>query len=129
MGNGTGIGRVRGLGSAKHGGKHWIDQRLTAIGNLLLTSWLVFSVLALPNMEYETVAAWLAQPSVAVPMILMLISIFWHIRLGHQVLIEDYAHDEGNKFALLTLLNFYVIAAAAFGIFMVAKLAFTGAPV
>ena len=129
MGNGTGIGRVRGLGSAKHGSKHWIDQRLTAIGNLLLTSWLVFSVLVLPNFEHETVAAWLAQPSAAVPMILMLVSIFWHVRLGLQVLIEDYVHEDGNKFAALTILNFYVIGAAAFGIFIVAKHAFTGAPV
>ena len=128
MGNGTKLGRVRGLGSAKHGGKHWLDQRLTAVGNLLLTTWLVLSLLWLPNFDYETVAAWLAQPSVAVPMILMLVNIFWHIRLGLQVLIEDYVHDEGNKFAALTLLNFYVIGAAAFGIFMVAKHAFTGAP-
>jgi succinate dehydrogenase / fumarate reductase, membrane anchor subunit len=128
MGGGSEIGRVRGLGSAKHGSKHWIDQRLTAIGNLLLTSWLVISLLLLPNAEYKTLAAWLAQPIVAVPMILMLISIFSHVRLGLQVLIEDYVHDEGNKLASLTLLNFYVIGAAAFGIFMVAKLAFTGAP-
>ncbi|HEX4874378.1 MAG TPA: succinate dehydrogenase, hydrophobic membrane anchor protein [Sphingorhabdus sp.] len=128
MGNGTKLGRVRGLGSAKHGGKHWLDQRLTAVGNLLLTTWLVLSLLWLPNFDYETVAAWLAQPSVAVPMILMLVNIFWHVRLGLQVLIEDYVHDEGNKFAALTLLNFYVIGAAAFGIFMVAKHAFTGAP-
>lgn len=128
MGNGTKLGRVRGLGSAKHGGKHWLDQRLTAVGNLLLTTWLVLSLLWLPNFEYETVAAWLAQPSVAVPMILMLVNIFWHVRLGLQVLIEDYVHDDGNKFAALTLLNFYVIGAAAFGIFMVAKHAFTGAP-
>ncbi|WP_374610749.1 succinate dehydrogenase, hydrophobic membrane anchor protein [Sphingorhabdus sp.] len=128
MGNGTKLGRVRGLGSAKHGGKHWLDQRLTAVGNLLLTTWLVLSLLWLPNFDYETVAAWLAQPSVAVPMILMLANIFWHVRLGLQVLIEDYVHDEGNKFATLTLLNFYVIGGAAFGIFMVAKHAFTGAP-
>ena len=128
MGNGTKLGRVRGLGSAKHGGKHWLDQRLTAVGNLLLTTWLVLSLLWLPNFDYETVVAWLAQPSVAVPMILMLANIFWHVRLGLQVLIEDYVHDEGNKFATLTLLNFYVIGGAAFGIFMVAKHAFTGAP-
>jgi succinate dehydrogenase / fumarate reductase, membrane anchor subunit len=128
MGSGTGIGRVRGLGSAKQGSKHWIDQRVTAVGNLLLTSWLVISLILLPNFEHETVAAWLAQPSVAVPMMLMLVSIFSHVRLGLQVLIEDYVHDEGNKFAALTLLNFYVIGAAAFGIFMVAKHAFTGAP-
>ena len=128
MGNGTKLGRVHGLGSAKHGGKHWLDQRLTAVGNLLLTTWLVLSLLWLPNFDYETVAAWLAQPSVAVPMILMLVNIFWHVRLGLQVLIEDYVHDDGNPFAALTLLNFYVIGAAAFGIFMVAKHAFTGAP-
>jgi succinate dehydrogenase / fumarate reductase, membrane anchor subunit len=126
MGNGTGIGRVRGLGSAKHGSKHWIDQRLTAIGNLLLTSWLFISLLLLPNFEHKAVAAWLAQPSVAVPMILMLISIFWHVRLGLQVLIEDYFHEDGNKLIALTILNFYVIGAAAFGIFMVAKHAFAG---
>ncbi len=127
MGSGTGLGRVRGLGSAKQGGQHWIDQRLTALGNLLLTSWLALSLILLPNFEHETVAAWLAQPSAAVPMILLLISILWHVRLGLQVLIEDYVHDEGNKFAAIVILNFYVIGAAAFGIFTVAKQAFAGA--
>jgi succinate dehydrogenase / fumarate reductase, membrane anchor subunit len=126
MGTGTDIGRVRGLGSAKSGSKHWIDQRLSAIGNLALTSWLVVSLLRLPNFEYDTVATWLAMPSVAVPMILMLVSIFAHVRLGLQVLIEDYAHDDGNKLVLLALLNFYVIGTAAFGIFMVAKHGFVG---
>ena len=53
MGNGTNLGRVRGLGSAKHGTKHWVDQRLTAVGNLLLTSWLVLSLLppGLPSLR------------------------------------------------------------------------------
>lgn len=130
MGNGTKIGRVRGLGSAKEGTRHWIDQRLTAVGNLLLTGWLVASLLLLPNFAYETVAAWLAKPMVALPMMLMLANICWHFRLGLQVLIEDYVHDEGNKFAALAILNAYAIAAAAFGIFMVAKHAFVfaGAP-
>ncbi len=124
----TYIGRVRGLGSAKHGGEHWLKQRLTAIGNLLLTSWFVISLLVLPNFEHATLAQWLAQPVVAVPMILMIANIFWHARLGLQVLIEDYVHDEGLKFATMALLNFYVVASAVFGIFVVAKLAFTGAP-
>lgn len=125
----TYIGRVRGLGSAKHGGEHWLKQRLTAIGNLLLTSWFVISLLVLPNFEHATLAQWLAQPVVAVPMILMIANIFWHARLGLQVLIEDYVHDEGLKFATMALLNFYVVASAVFGIFVVAKLAFTGASV
>jgi succinate dehydrogenase / fumarate reductase membrane anchor subunit len=64
---------------------------------------------------------------VAVPMILMIVNIFSHARLGLQVLIEDYVHDEGLKFGAMALLNFYVVASAVFGIFVVAKLAFTGA--
>lgn len=123
----TYIGRVRGLGSAKHGGEHWLKQRLTAIGNLLLTSWFVISLLVLPNFEHATLAQWLAQPVVAVPMILMIANIFWHARLGLQVLIEDYVHDDGLKFATMAVLNFYVVASAVFAIFVVAKLAFTGA--
>jgi succinate dehydrogenase / fumarate reductase, membrane anchor subunit len=129
MGSGTDIGKVRGLGSSKHGGKHWIDQRITAVGNILLTIWFAISLILLPNFEYETLAAWLSQPSVAVPLILMLVCIFSHVRLGLQVLIEDYVHDEGLKFGTLILLNFYVVTAAAFGIFSIAKIAFTGAQV
>ena len=87
MGSGTGIGKVRGLGSSKHGGKHWIDQRITAVGNILLTIWFALSLILLPNFEYETLAAWLSQPRVAVPLMLMLVCIFSHVRLGLQVLI------------------------------------------
>jgi succinate dehydrogenase / fumarate reductase, membrane anchor subunit len=129
MSSATDIGKVRGLGSSKHGGKHWIDQRITAAGNILLTIWFVISLILLPNFNYETLVAWIAQISVAVPLMLMLICIFSHVRLGLQVLIEDYVHDEGLKFGALLLLNFYVIAAAAVGIFSIAKIAFTGAPV
>ncbi len=129
MGSGTNIGKVRGLGSAKHGGQHWINQRTSAVGNILLTTWLLVSLLLMPNFDHATLAQWLAQPTVAVPMILMLVSIFWHVRLGLQVLIEDYVHDDALKFATITLLNFYVIASLVFGIFVVAKLAFIGAAV
>ena len=128
MGSGTNIGRVRGLGSAKHGGQHWINQRTSAVGNLLLTTWLVTSLLLMPNFDQATLAQWLAQPTVAVPMMLMLVSIYWHVRLGLQVLIEDYVHDDPLKFGAITLLNFYVVASLVFGIFTIAKLAFTGAP-
>jgi succinate dehydrogenase / fumarate reductase, membrane anchor subunit len=127
MGSGTELGKVRGLGSSKHGGTHWLDQRMSAIGNLLLTIWLVSSLLLLPSFEYETLRAWIGQTLVAVPLILMLFSIFWHVRLGLQVLIEDYVHDEGLKFGTLALLNFYVIFSIVFGVFSIAKIAFTGA--
>ena len=126
MGNGTSIGRVRGLGSAKSGPHHWIVQRFTAVGNLLLVLWLLFSIVQMPGLDYASVTGWLAQPVVAVPMMLMLVSIFWHLKLGLQVLIEDYVHDDGLKFFVLMLLNFYAVGGAAFGLFAIAKIAFTG---
>ncbi len=126
MGNGTSIGRVRGLGSAKSGSHHWIIQRFTAVGNLLLVLWLLFSILQMPGLDYGSVTGWLAQPLVAVPMMLMLVSVFWHLKLGLQVLIEDYVHDDGLKFFAVLILNFYAIGGAALGIFAIAKIAFTG---
>jgi len=125
MGTGTGIGRVRGLGSAKHGAHHWINQRVTAAGNVLLLVWFLISLFKLPGLQYAEVVAWLAQPLVAVPMILMVANLFWHLRMGLQVVIEDYVHEEGTKFGTLLLLNFYAIGGAALGIFAIAKIAFT----
>jgi succinate dehydrogenase / fumarate reductase membrane anchor subunit len=126
MGTGTRLGRVRGLGSARAGTHHWLNQRVTAVGNLILVIWLVVSALRLPGLDHEMVVNWLAQPLVAVPMILMLINIFYHLRLGLQVVIEDYVHDDALKFGAILLLNFYAIGAAALGIFAVARIAFTG---
>ncbi|MBX3593229.1 succinate dehydrogenase, hydrophobic membrane anchor protein [Sphingomonas sp.] len=130
MGNGTSIGRVRGLGAAHEGTHHWVEQRLTAGANLFLMLWLVVSLVRLPDMGYETVQLWLASPWAAVPMILLVISVFFHLKLGLQVVIEDYQHDE-TRVVLLTLLNFFAISGAVFAIFSILKIAFTvttGAP-
>lgn len=126
MGNGTSIGRVRGLGSAHHGPHHWLVQRFTAIGNVVLMSWLLVSLVLLGDYGYANVVKWLSQPVSATAMILLVVSLFWHARLGLQVLIEDYIHDGGSKFALISALNLATIGGGAFAIFSVAKLAFTG---
>lgn len=126
MGNGTSIGRVRGLGSAHHGPHHWLVQRFTAIGNVVLMSWLLVSLVLLGDYGYANVVMWLSQPVSATAMILLVVSLFWHARLGLQVLIEDYIHDGGSKFALISALNLATIGGGAFAIFSVAKLAFTG---
>src|SRR3546814_16615056 len=115
MGTGTELGRVRGLGSARSGSHHWLHQRITAVGNLILVLWLIISLLRLPGLEYEQVTAWLAEPLVAVPMILMLANVFYHFRLGLKVMIEDYVHDDALKFGAILLLNFYAIGGAALG--------------
>ena len=125
MGNGTSIGKVRGLGSAHEGAHHWLLQRFTAVGNLVLALWLVVSFVLLPDMNYATVSKWLAAPIPATAMILLIISTFWHARLGLQVLIEDYVHNSGTKFGVITLLNLAVIGGGAFAVFSVARLALT----
>jgi succinate dehydrogenase / fumarate reductase, membrane anchor subunit len=127
MGNGTSIGRVRGLGSAKSGSHHWLLQRFTAIGNLVLVLWLVVSLLMLPNFAFETVREWIARPVPATAMALLIVSTFWHARLGMQVMFEDYVHENGNKFAVLALLNLFAFGGAAFGLFCVIRLALGGA--
>lgn len=125
MGTGTEIGRVRGLGSAKTGAHHWWMHRLTAGSNFLLIAWFLVSLLRLPAYDYPAVAAWLSSPLAAVPMMLLIVSVFWHFRMGLQVVIEDYQHDESRVVALV-LLNFYTVAMAAFAIFAILKIAFTG---
>ncbi|PLK24975.1 succinate dehydrogenase, hydrophobic membrane anchor protein [Porphyrobacter sp. TH134] len=126
MGNGTSIGRVRGLGAAHHGPHHWLVQRFTAIGNVVLMSWLLISLALLGDYGYASMVKWLSQPIPATAMILLVFSLFWHARLGLQVLIEDYIHDAGSKFAAISALNLATIGGGAFGIFSVATLAFGG---
>lgn len=127
MGNGTSIGRVRGLGSAHSGAHHWLVARYTAIGNLLLGIWFVASLILLPDLDYGTVSSWIAKPLPATAMALLIVSTFWHARLGMQVVIEDYVHEEGSKFAALVALNLAAIAGAAFGLFCIVRLALGGA--
>lgn len=125
MGSGTEIGRVRGLGSAKSGAHHWWMHRLTAGSNFLLMLWFLVSIARLPALDYATVIAWLQTPLAAVPMLLLVISVFAHFRMGLQTVIEDYQHDETRVVALV-LLNFYVIGMGALAVFSILKIAFSG---
>lgn len=123
MGTGTELGRVRGLGAAKSGVGHWWLQRVTAAGNLMLMLWFIASLLRLPSLDYAGVVTWLRQPVAAIPMLLLILSVFWHFRLGMQVLIEDYLGVEGTKLLALLALNFYVLAGGAAAVFAVLKIA------
>ncbi|MFD1786628.1 succinate dehydrogenase, hydrophobic membrane anchor protein [Sphingomonas floccifaciens] len=125
MGNGTSIGRVRGLGSAKEGTHHWWHQRLTAGTNLLLMLWFFISIARLPGYGLDDVAKWLSTPWTALPLVLLVVSVFYHFRLGLQVVIEDYQHD-ASRIAALILLNIFTVGAAATAIFSILKIAFTG---
>ena len=115
MGEGTALGRVRALGSAHEGTHHWLLQRFTAAGNLLTVLFLVVSFVALPDLSYEAVRAWLAKPLPALAIALLIVSVFWHARLGLQVLVEDYLHG-ASRFTAILLLNLVAFAGAGFGL-------------
>jgi succinate dehydrogenase / fumarate reductase membrane anchor subunit len=109
----TPIATVRGLGAAREGLAHWKAQRLTAIANLILVLWFTFSAVALTGAGYAEVRAWLASPVVATLMILLVISAFYHARLGLQVVIEDYVHHHGAKVVAVIALMLVIAALAA----------------
>jgi succinate dehydrogenase / fumarate reductase, membrane anchor subunit len=127
MEGGTELSRVRGLGSAHEGAHHWWHQRVTAFGNLFLILWLIISLLCLPGLEYDTVRGWLQSPLVAVPMALIVINTFWHMKMGLQVVIEDYVHGPGRIMAL-ALLHFWTFGAGGLALFSILKVALTGTP-
>ncbi len=126
MGTGTGLGRVRGLGSAKAGAHHWWLQRLTAVGNILLILWLIFSLMHLPVSDHGRMVTWLSSPVAAVPMALIVLNTFWHFRIGLQVVIEDYVHG-GLRVVTLGLLHIWSFALGGFAMFAIFKIAFGGA--
>lgn len=127
MGNGTSIGKVRGLGSAHEGPHHWLLQRFTAIGNLVVGLFLACSLAMLPSYDHAAVKEWIAQPLPATAVALFVISAFWHARLGLQVLVEDYVHTPGNRFAAIAALNLVAVGAGAFALFSIVRLALGGA--
>jgi succinate dehydrogenase / fumarate reductase, membrane anchor subunit len=117
----TPLGRVRGLGAARSGTGHFWRQRLTAVANVPLVIGFVFIVVGLLGRNHAAVVQILGSPLVAVVMLLFILSITTHMRIGMQVIIEDYVHDETAKLALLMANTFFAVAvglASAFAILM-----------
>jgi len=109
----TPLGKVRGIGSAHAGGHHWLSERVTSIALLVLGTWLLASLLFLPSLDRRTLIEWLRAPSGAVPMVLFVIIAFRHALEGMKVVVDDYVHDEGNRFAVNLLLLFVAVAGGA----------------
>jgi succinate dehydrogenase / fumarate reductase membrane anchor subunit len=120
----TPLGRVRGYGSAKSGTDDFIRQRLTAIANIPLTIGAVLIVTSVIGRNHAAVAQILGSTPVAIVMVLFIISIFYHMRIGMQAIIEDYVHEERAKYALLILNTFFTIAAGFSSIYAILKLSF-----
>jgi succinate dehydrogenase / fumarate reductase membrane anchor subunit len=123
----TPLGKVRGLGSAGEGGHHWLEERFTSVVLVLLSLWLIFSILMLPNLELATLKEWLGSAWGAIPMALLIIAAFKHGLDGLKVAVDDYVHDEGNRIGLHFALNMAAIAGASVALFALAKIVFGAA--
>ena len=120
----TPLKKVRRLGSAKEGTNHFWLQRMTAVSNVFLMTFLVGLVVYLAGADHALVKRTLANPLISLMMLLLILSGVFHMRIGMQVIIEDYAHGEGAKIALLMLNTFFAICIAAACVFAVLKLSF-----
>jgi succinate dehydrogenase / fumarate reductase, membrane anchor subunit len=121
------LGTVLGSGAAGQGVRHWWLQRLTSLALVPLSIWFVVSLLALPSLDYATVASWMHGSFTALLLILMLLTAAWHSQLGLRVVIEDYVHGAGARTVLVVLALFVNVLLAAAGVLAVLRIAFGAA--
>ena len=122
----TDLARVRHLGSAKEGVRHWWVQRLTAVALVPLGIWFAVSALRLAHLPLDAVRAWLMTGANLFLMALLVVTLFWHMQLGLQMVIEDYVHAEKAKTTLLVLNTLGCFFLGAYSLVALAKIAFGG---
>jgi succinate dehydrogenase / fumarate reductase membrane anchor subunit len=120
----TPLARVRGLGSARSGTGHFWQQRLTAVANVPLTIAFVVILVSLLGRNHAAAQRILGSPLVAIVILLFIGSATYHMRIGMQVIIEDYVHDDVLKLALLMANTFFAIAVALACAYAIFKLSF-----
>ena len=120
----TPLARVKGLGAAGHGAEHWWIHRMTAVSNIPLIVAFIIIVAALAGKPWAEAVRIVSHPLVALLLILCVISVTNHMRLGMQIIIEDYVHDKGLKIAAVIANNFYAVAVAVACLWAILKISF-----
>ena len=121
----TPLGKVRGLGSAKHGAGHFIAQRVSAVGLVFLVPWFLISLIGAVRGGYDHALGWVADPINAVLVLLAVGASLYHMRLGMQVVVEDYIGKHSTKNILLILNTFICVVlfvAAAYAVLKIATI-------
>jgi succinate dehydrogenase / fumarate reductase membrane anchor subunit len=117
----TPLARVKGLGASGHGVEHWWIHRMTAVSNVPLIISFVIIVASLAGSTYEEALGIVSHPLVAIVLILAVLSVTNHMRIGMQLPIEDYVHQKGYKLALLIANNFYAVVIAVACLYAIVK--------
>ena len=118
----TPLGRVRNLGAAHSGTSDFWRQRVTAVALVLLILPVILVVMMLLGRNQAGAAQILGSPLVAIVMLLFIIASAWHMKIGMQVVIEDYVHNEKLKLALIMANNFFSAAVALASVYAILKL-------
>jgi succinate dehydrogenase / fumarate reductase membrane anchor subunit len=119
----TPLGTVLGLGSAKTGTEHWWLQRVTAIANIPLVTFLIVFVLWHLGADRAALMQSVKHPLIAIALAMSFLSILWHMRLGMQVVIEDYVHGGWRLFCLIGNV-FFTIALGIAALYAILSLSF-----
>lgn len=122
----TPLKNVRKLGSAKEGANHFWLQRVTGLANLVLGLSVVVIAVCLAGADHKTTVDAFRSPFVAIPVLLFVVASAVHMRLGMQVIIEDYLHHKATKIIALLMNTFLAIGAGAVAVLSILKLSLGG---
>jgi succinate dehydrogenase / fumarate reductase, membrane anchor subunit len=122
----TPLAEVRGLGSAKEGTGEFIAQRVTSVALILLLGFFLVLLVSLVGAPQSRVVAVIANPFVAIILVAGILVTVIHMRVGMQVIIEDYVHADMAKFALLIGNWLFAWGVGLVAVFAVLRIAFAG---
>ena len=118
----TPLGRVRNLGSSHSGTTDFWRQRLTAVAMALLIVPVIVIVLMLGSSNHAGAAQIVSSIPIAIILVLFIIASTWHMRIGMQIVVEDYVHNEKLKLVCVMANHFFCIAVALASIYAIFKL-------
>jgi succinate dehydrogenase / fumarate reductase membrane anchor subunit len=119
------LATARGLGSARSGFQHWWVQRVTAVVLAIFTPFVVYCLAKYGVSDYAQLKSQLANPWLSGILVVYVLALFWHARLGLQVVIEDYIHSPGLEVALQLVIKIIYSLASVIAVIAIARIALT----